>query len=417
MTRVVYLALFFVNAVLAALLREFGKLALARMSSILHVFKECDPYEDQGYCFGNQMVYRMSFSLGCFFVMTAVLSCAASRGCENACCLMCVQLPVYFFIVVGSLFIPNSSFETYVDVARLASSFFIILQIVIIVDWAYNVRDFLLDQMEAASHDEEARQALLTSDYDNLSLTEKSSSATAWEAAYIAIVFVLGAGSTAAIVIMFKWFSGCDLNVAFIILTIFAAVVITVLSVLSWVNVGLLPAAAVTAYLVMMCYQAVHSNPDETCTGTDLSTISPHGKSVLLNATLAALTITWTSWRTSATNTKLFTLTPFATTETKTFDEQDVKDLADIEAGEEGDVVNSNPHAVPEYQFHILMVLASFYMAMTLTNWGSANGLDTDDDQVATMWVKISSQWVAAAIFLWTLVAPAVFPGREFGSP
>jgi hypothetical protein len=30
------------------------------------------------------------------------------------------------------------------------------------------------------------------------------------------------------------------------------------------------------------------------------------------------------------------------------------------------------------------------------------------------MWVKAISQWVASGLFLWTLVAPAVFPDRDF---
>lgn len=31
------------------------------------------------------------------------------------------------------------------------------------------------------------------------------------------------------------------------------------------------------------------------------------------------------------------------------------------------------------------------------------------------MWVKIGSQWVAIALFLWTLIAPVLLPDRDFG--
>lgn len=33
----------------------------------------------------------------------------------------------------------------------------------------------------------------------------------------------------------------------------------------------------------------------------------------------------------------------------------------------------------------------------------------------ATVWVKISSSWVCIALYTWTLIAPVMFPDREFG--
>lgn len=31
-----------------------------------------------------------------------------------------------------------------------------------------------------------------------------------------------------------------------------------------------------------------------------------------------------------------------------------------------------------------------------------------------SVWVKTSAQWVTGLLYLWTLVAPAMFPDREF---
>ena len=33
----------------------------------------------------------------------------------------------------------------------------------------------------------------------------------------------------------------------------------------------------------------------------------------------------------------------------------------------------------------------------------------------ASMWVKIISQWLAVSLYIWTLVAPTMFPDYEFG--
>ncbi|KAJ0408929.1 hypothetical protein P43SY_002808 [Pythium insidiosum] len=333
MARIAYLSLFFVNAIAAALLRD------------------------------------ISFALACFFTLTAVLSCAVARGCENCCCLLLFQLPFYIVMLLATLFIPNSFFDDYAQVARVASGAFIVLQIVIIVD--YNLRDYFLDKIEAAAQDEEARQALLEADTTDAA---PKSSAAVWEGAFLGLVCLLFAGAIAGIVLMFKFYADCDLNKAFILITIFAIVLLTVMSVLAWIGVGLLPAAAVSCYLVLMCYQAVHSNPDETCTGNVDRTSSSHvTRSVMLNSLLAALTITWTSWRTSGTSTHLLSLT---SSSSQLRDDRKHELDASIGDNEADDDIAGDRAApqVPEHQFHVLMVLSSLYMAMVITNWGSSNG-------------------------------------------
>ncbi|KAF4325137.1 hypothetical protein BBO99_00000577 [Phytophthora kernoviae] len=58
-------------------------------------------------------------------------------------------------------------FNGYVDLARVASALFIILQIVIILDSAYYLRDYILDKMDEADRDDDARHALLGSSLDS----------------------------------------------------------------------------------------------------------------------------------------------------------------------------------------------------------------------------------------------------------
>lgn len=222
-------------------------------------------------------------------------------------------------------------------------------------------------------------------------------------------------------------------------------------------NAGLLPASAFTAYAVFLCYQAVRSNPDPSCSSLDPSTTQHQTKSVALNAALAAFTITWTSWRTSMTKTNLFSLSPSSSFSQDNGDDggahEDEENGAEAKQSlleearggrNEGTKRSAKGEAVvPEYQFHALMFLATFYMAMVITNWGSSDGyircgfvllrftsscsqlilcvsgmdsrLASEDDELVTMWVKIGSQWVAMALFLWTLIAPALLPDRDFG--
>lgn len=64
----------------------------------------------------------------------------------------------------------------------------------------------------------------------------------------------------------------------------------------------------------------------------------------------------------------------------------------------------------------VLSVISCFY-AMSLTGWGSiqsgGNAANPSAGSVS-MWMIIASQWLVMALYLWTLVAPRLFPGRDF---
>ncbi|KAL4103157.1 hypothetical protein PRIC1_006892 [Phytophthora ramorum] len=411
MSRVGYVALFFVSAATAGLLRIFGQNVLSRIG----VFDECDDSAYPSNCVGNQLVYRISFSLGCFFTLSALLSCAVAKGCENVCCMLLFQLPFYLGILVASLFIPNDFFDGYVDIARVASALFIILQIIIILDSSYSLRDYILDKMDEADRDDDARHALLGSSFDS---TQGGGMKTMWEGAYLALVFICMALSIVGLALMYLSYAACDLNVMFISITLLSALILTALSVATWVNVGLLPSTSVCLYLVSLCYQTVRTNPSAACAPLHVTTEERQQEQsgVIINSLVAAFTITWTSWRTSATSTAFFSSSSPQRQPRDVGDGEDDEELASIGLTSDRVAKESQREVgvVPEYQFHVLMILASLYMAMVLTNWGSFDGSSTKDDEIVTMWVKAISQWAASGLFLWTLVAPAVFPDRDF---
>ena len=109
--------------------------------------------------------------------------------------------------------------------------------------------------------------------------------------------------------------------------------------------------------------------------------------------------------------------------------------------------------------FHLIFALASMYIAMLMTGWGSQVGIvgphmmpkgrdemslptivhpsstwsphglsadkpkyplfipqAQDQDRIdigwASVWVKTAAQWVTSILYCWTLVAPAIFPGE-----
>ena len=67
------------------------------------------------------------------------------------------------------------------------------------------------------------------------------------------------------------------------------------------------------------------------------------------------------------------------------------------------------------WSFHLIMLCASMYLAMLLTDWGTFSGGNASlTSGEASMWVKISAQWVTIILFVWTLIAPRLLTGRDF---
>jgi hypothetical protein len=146
---------------------------------LFHFVRACQEDVEEGFatqnCIGNQIVYRLSFSLCFFFVFTSLLSCILARGVQNCCCLVFFQVPVYLLIVAMTcLLFPNEFFQGYADFARIGAGTFIVLQIIIIVDSTYNFRDLILDKIEEAEQEDEAREVLLDTNYETV--TERNAS-------------------------------------------------------------------------------------------------------------------------------------------------------------------------------------------------------------------------------------------------
>ena len=69
------------------------------------------------------------------------------------------------------------------------------------------------------------------------------------------------------------------------------------------------------------------------------------------------------------------------------------------------------------WKLNILLAVVSCWYAMALTGWGSIeSGGDAANPVVGeiSMWMIIGSQWAAMILYLWTLLAPRLFPDRDF---
>jgi hypothetical protein len=68
-------------------------------------------------------------------------------------------------------------------------------------------------------------------------------------------------------------------------------------------------------------------------------------------------------------------------------------------------------------EISVIFILISCYYAMVLTNWATLQAnysMSSAKTGMAAMWLQASSVWVAAVFYAWRLVAPRLFPDREF---
>merc|ERR1712216_960051 len=74
-------------------------------------------------------------------------------------------------------------------------------------------------------------------------------------------------------------------------------------------------------------------------------------------------------------------------------------------------------HPAAATYFHLVFASASMYAAMALVGWQRVlNDVERNalDAGWGSVWVKIGAAAVAGALYAWTLIAPVVFPNREF---
>lgn len=66
------------------------------------------------------------------------------------------------------------------------------------------------------------------------------------------------------------------------------------------------------------------------------------------------------------------------------------------------------------------MMLCSFYIAMVLTNWGApvinATTWAEYKPSTTSLIINIGCSYISWVVYIWTLVAPKIFPDRDFGA-
>ena len=69
------------------------------------------------------------------------------------------------------------------------------------------------------------------------------------------------------------------------------------------------------------------------------------------------------------------------------------------------------------WKLNVILALITCWYAVSLTSWGSVeSGGNSANPSVGkiSMWMIAASQWLMLVLYLWTLLAPKLFPDRDF---
>lgn len=370
----------------------------------------CDIYETDALverCAGQAGVYRASFAALIFFLLaTIAVICKKSANREA----WPAKYTLFLFMVAGMCFVPNEPFATvYLNIARVGAVIFILFNQIIMVDIAYNWNDGWVERSNKAESEEigSGKNWLI---------------AIVVSAAFLFLASIVGWG------LLFYYFGGCSTNNAFIALTVILSIAVTVAQ-LTGTEGSLLASGLITAYATMLCYNAVSKNPNEEC-NPFLKTND--ALSITIGVGLTIISLGYIGW--SATSD-----TTLSSGGDDDDDEEEEVVKKDAESGEAPKVVgvvanyntiegnDDNDKEVLEKQvpntfsnnwkLNIALAAVTCWVSMALTSFGSiqADG-DVANPQIGEvdMWVIIGSQWCALLLYFWTLIAPRVFPDRDF---
>lgn len=354
------------------------------------------------------VTYRVSFAASCFFVVMAMVSAASPPLHDYG---WDVKIIGYVLYLVGLIWAPNYVFDNhgYLWIARVGAFIFIVLQQIILIDFAYTLNETLKN---LGSIEDEWNQ---------------------WLALLLGISCLLYATAITGIVLLFVYYSDCSDSATFISVTLVCIVGFTILQLVSDPEHGhnILGSGVVATYAVYLTYVSVSSNPDKTCNPTYSD--ANDATAIVLGLGITFLSICGTVYFSSKSITGLVSRHSAdleANRVTKDLLTSDMStlnpassptgaDAASPSASGAGSAAAAPPSddGGTAWRFNVVMMLISMQFCMVLTDWGNverkSNAASPTNGRVA-MWINITASWICVLLYTWTLIAPRIFPDRDF---
>ncbi|KAF4658053.1 Serine incorporator 3 [Perkinsus olseni] len=394
--------------------------------------------EDIEQCYRDQLGYRFGtgavivFLIQCIFSLLGSTVGMAVTG--SWWILKFLLVPGLGFLLI---LVPNSFFNTLIDVYTGILFIFIVLQLVVLLDFGYSWNDLWVSN---AIEDQRGDM-----------LNEKAGKK--WYIALTSISVIMYLWFIAAFIWMFTLTGGSSTLNAVLSVTFVITILLVIFSWTEWAKAGaLLPSAVVALYVTWLAYCSCLSNYAYAA--------SPNAARQVIGYIVAAVVFIYMSTRvanpvlvrqddTNIDDVAVATVQQekrdsqrAATTAGKAGGDDDaVAKLANIDVGaapvdgtaggpdlEGGGQTQQTATNVAEDSttvswwqvlfLNIVHLTGAMYLTVLSTKWIS-NPLTPADGRTASRqldyWIQVTAMWTMLALFAWTLVAPVLFKNRNFG--
>ncbi|RDX73820.1 putative serine incorporator, partial [Mucuna pruriens] len=287
-----------------------------------------------------------------------------------------MKIICWCLLVIFMFFLPNEIISFYETISKFGSGMFLLVQVMLLLDFVHGWNDKWVGYV-----------------------------------ALFVVSLVCYVGSFAFSGVLFHFFTpsgqDCGLNVFFITMTLILAFVFAIVALHPAVNGSILPASIISLYCTYLCYSALASEPrDYECNGLHKHSKAVSTGTLTLGLLTTVLSVVYSAVRAGS---SAAVLSPPSSPRAG-------KPLLPLDAKEEEEKEKAKPVTYSYAFFHLIFSLASMYSAMLLTGWSTSVGESGKLVDVGwpSVWVRIVTSWATALLYLWSLVAPIMFPEREF---
>lgn len=406
--RIMYTVVFFLMSFVAWIFHGWAKDILEKVPVLRRCTETANETGDQIMCYGTLAVYRISFVLAMFHILLALITIGVKyKGDFRTSIQDGWWLIKLAFLVGGSIgvfFIPNPFFEYFGWFAFAASAIFIIVQLLLLVDFAHNWAESWIEKLEASEEDD-----------------------SRWWWILLGSTIFLYTVSVALTIVMSIFFckdaSKCQGNVAIVTLNTVFCFGLSLLSIHPKIQEanpksGLLQAGLITCYSTYLAFSAMMSSTDECNPWVKSSGAS--NVSVAIGAVFTIVAVCYTTIRAASQvgdllGDKAEENEPLVREE-KGEEKSESKEEKSSSSSSSED--SNEPVGYSFSKFHLVFALGAFYISMLMSDWRTVydpgQETATVDSGLAAVWVKVVSSWICIGLYIWTLVGPVLLPDREW---
>lgn len=381
--RLAYCGLFGLSLVVSWILREVGAPLLEKLPWINSSTQTKTWYQEQA-------VLRVSLGNFPFFAILALIMIGVKDQNDRRDSWhhggWIAKMVIWILLVILMFFLPNVVITVYEILSKFGAGVFLLVQVIILLDFTHSWNDAWVEKDEQK-----------------------------WYIALLAVSIGCYLAAFAFSGILFIWFNpsghDCGLNVFFIVMTMVLAFSFGIIALHPAVNGSLLPASVISVYCAYVCYTGLSSEPrDYVCNGLHNKASAVSLSTLILGMLTTVLSVIYSALRAGSSTTFL---SPPSSPKAGT--KKPLLEGDDVEEGKETKEKEARPVSYSYSFFHLIFALASMYSAMLLSGWtSSSDSSDLVDVGWTSVWVRICTEWVTAALYIWTLVAPLIIPDREF---